>query len=290
VIVDDASTDQTAAVARELASRARDVSVIEVERSRGPGPARQAGLDRASGEFVQFLDSDDVLDERKLERQVAELRRDDRVGVVYGETRWTDAAGVELAAPGPCGRLEVERLFPALLRERLWDTQAPLFRREVLRAAGPWAALRAEEDWEYDARVGATGVRVRRVPGVVATTRRHARGHLSRGGGTRRGLAHRARARLSIAAHARRAGVDPGSEEASHFARAAFLLARQCAAAGLPAEAQALCGLARSLREDRDLDLRVADRLARTLGWRLVGVLSATFDRSRPTPPACATP
>jgi hypothetical protein len=68
IVVDDGSTDSTAGVAR--ASGALVVST----RGAGPGGARNAGLSRARGEFIQFLDADDLLATGKIARQVAVLR------------------------------------------------------------------------------------------------------------------------------------------------------------------------------------------------------------------------
>jgi glycosyltransferase involved in cell wall biosynthesis len=65
VVVDNGSTDDT----RERAARHAEVRVVQVA-ERGAGATRSAGLDAARGEFVQFLDSDDLLEPTKIERQV----------------------------------------------------------------------------------------------------------------------------------------------------------------------------------------------------------------------------
>ena len=55
IVVDDGSRDETA----RIAERSSDVLVLRLERNRGPAAARNAGLSRAEGEFVAFLDVDD---------------------------------------------------------------------------------------------------------------------------------------------------------------------------------------------------------------------------------------
>ena len=76
IIVDDGSTDDTEAVVRTLMksewSRKR-VSFWRIA-NQGPSAARQFGQDKAAGEFVQFLDSDDVLMPRKFELQVEAMQ------------------------------------------------------------------------------------------------------------------------------------------------------------------------------------------------------------------------
>jgi glycosyltransferase involved in cell wall biosynthesis len=62
IFVDDGSTDGTVAVLREFEASSK-CPVIVVERENGgPGAARNSGLDRATGEWVWFVDSDDVID------------------------------------------------------------------------------------------------------------------------------------------------------------------------------------------------------------------------------------
>jgi hypothetical protein len=282
VVVDDASTDQTWHVAQEIASASPRVRVLRTERQMGPGGARQMGLAVGRGEFVQYLDSDDLLLPKKLEVQVAALRAHPECGASYGITDWTDLQGRSIPGPGLCGTLAVDRPFPEILRGRLWDTQGPLFRRSLLDRAGPWARLRAEEDWEYDCRVGSVGTQLHHVPEVVATTRRHGHGHLSRFGGRGGRLRDRARARERILGHARRAGCPEDGPEMRHFGRALFLLSRQCGAEGLRAEAERLWNLAREIDAGPGRDLETFRSVARATGWRAAGVLAATYDRLRP--------
>jgi len=57
IVVDDASGDETAAVAHSFGSR---VTVIEHPRNQGPGAARNTGVTASSGDYVAFLDADDL--------------------------------------------------------------------------------------------------------------------------------------------------------------------------------------------------------------------------------------
>ena len=66
IFVDDGSMDSTLTVLRDFASRSVcDVTIVERDNG-GPGAARNSGLDRASGEWVWFVDSDDVIDLRAI--------------------------------------------------------------------------------------------------------------------------------------------------------------------------------------------------------------------------------
>jgi glycosyltransferase involved in cell wall biosynthesis len=63
VVVNDASTDETAEAARAvLASRSRPYKVVNHEKNRGVAAARNTGIGAAAGGYVAFVDSDDLVD------------------------------------------------------------------------------------------------------------------------------------------------------------------------------------------------------------------------------------
>lgn len=77
LVVDDASTDATAQLAAGYAAADARVRLIRQPANGGVAAARNAGIAAARGEYVAFLDSDDWWHPRKLELQVAQMRRDD---------------------------------------------------------------------------------------------------------------------------------------------------------------------------------------------------------------------
>ena len=281
IIVDDASTDDTAAVADRLAREHTEVRVIHRDANGGAGAARESGRAVARGEFVQHLDSDDVLLPRKFELQVAGLREHPECGASYGWTRLRRRDGSLEPDPWKRSGERIETMFPAMLRSRWWDTPTPLYRTSLLDRAGAWTALRIEEDWEYDTRVAALGVRLHFVDEWVCEVRTHA-AHAS-GHGDPPTLRDRATAHALIYGHARRAGIADDAPEMKHFARELFLLARQCGAAGLPEESRRLFDLAREASGDdgNRLQFRLYRALARLVGWTGVGKLSRMADRLR---------
>ena len=91
VVVDDGSTDDTPALVATLA--ASDPRIVYVSQvASGPSAARNAGLATASGEFVQFLDADDLLGPRKLQYQLEIFGRHPEADIVYGGVRYFDTA------------------------------------------------------------------------------------------------------------------------------------------------------------------------------------------------------
>jgi hypothetical protein len=285
LIVDDGSTDDTGAVADRLAAEHPETIRVFHVANGGPGSAREVGRLAARGEFLQYLDSDDLLLPRKLELQTEALSALPDAGIAYCRCRETDANGAELPrALRPSDRA-LAAIFPEFLHGRWWNTITPLYRADLCRQAGSWRPLFQEEDWELDARIGALKPGLAFVNELLAEHRHHGDARLS---GTalreRDRLRDRATAHLAIREHAQRAGVEAGSPELARFARELFRLARECGAAGLPAESRSLFAAARkasSSERRRKLDFRLYAVLAGVLGWTMAARLAQSFERLR---------
>jgi glycosyltransferase involved in cell wall biosynthesis len=121
VVVDDGSTDATAAVAGRFGSPVRVVS----QPNAGIGATRNRGMELVAGELIAFLDADDLLAERSLERRAQALLSNPEIDMVFGSVRRfceiVDSSPVALNEPQP-GHL------PA----------AMLIRREALDRVGPF--------------------------------------------------------------------------------------------------------------------------------------------------------
>jgi len=282
VIVDDGSTDDTPRVAESLAREHPGIIRVLRQPNAGPGAARERGRLASRGEFIQHLDSDDLLLPRKFERQVAGLRAHPDRGASYGYTRWRLADGS--IGPGPAKRSgeRIETMFPAMLQSRWWDTPTPLYRRSSIDAAGPWLPLRIEEDWEYDARIAVSGVKLHFCEEWLCEVRRHDHGHLS-GIVNAATLRDRTTAHEQILRHAQKAGIASDVSEMQHFARELFLLARQCGAAGLPRQSRHLFDLAREASGPAmsGLQFRAYRAVASIVGWSAAGKIATLADRLR---------
>ncbi len=97
VVVDDASTDDTAAVARGVSPR---ITVVSAATNRGPAAARNLAIERAGGELLAFLDADDLWLGGYLASQVdvydSARRQGTDVGVVACDACLEDAGGRRL--------------------------------------------------------------------------------------------------------------------------------------------------------------------------------------------------
>lgn len=266
VISDDGSTDDTREVAQALCAAHPGVVRLVCNPNRGPGPAREAGRQLARGEFLQYLDSDDRLLPRKFTTQVAALRAQPECGIAYGRTRLIDSDGAVLAAPFKWTGERHDALFPGLLVDRWWCTHTPLYRRSVTDAIGPWCDLRYSQDWEYDMRAGALGVRLAYCDEDVSEHRQHP-GARQTGSGRWLAPADRVRFFAALHAHACEAGVPPDAPEMRHFARWAFSHARECGRLGDAQAARALCRLALRASDGNRLDVHAFRAFAGIVGW-----------------------
>jgi len=87
ILVNDGSTDDTQKVLKSFCEEDARFQYIYQE-NQGVAVARNTGLQLARGEFIQFLDGDDMLQSSKLESQVAFLSHHTSVDIVYGSSRY----------------------------------------------------------------------------------------------------------------------------------------------------------------------------------------------------------
>jgi Glycosyl transferase family 2 len=146
IVVDDKSTDNTAALATELGAK-----VVRRAINGGLSAARNSGIQSASSEWIALLDADDVWLPEKLERQVAYIRPE--VVLIYTGLRYFDDNGIRSVRPAidPTQALK-------MLRYRNPIPCTYLVRREALMHDGGYREdIRACEDWEMLVRLQRLG-------------------------------------------------------------------------------------------------------------------------------------
>jgi glycosyltransferase involved in cell wall biosynthesis len=149
VIVDDGSSDDTAervaALQRELALPI----LYERQANAGPSAARNRALASAGGEFIAFLDADDVWLPEKLQRQLA-LFDDPRTGLVYCDVAFVDAAGRAIADYPRRIHLTSGDIVLSLFLDFFLLTSAVVMRRELARRENGFREdLPVGEDYDF---------------------------------------------------------------------------------------------------------------------------------------------
>jgi glycosyltransferase involved in cell wall biosynthesis len=166
IVVDDGSKDQTCAVARRFA--AEGVRVV-TQKNQGGSAARNTAFSLSQGEYIQWLDADDLLSPDKIARQMEAL---------------DSSSNKRTLLSSPWGRFLYRHYRAQFTPNALWGDQSPvdwmvhgmgqnlhmqtatwLASRELSEAAGPWdTRMVVDDDGEYFCRVLMKCERVRFVP------------------------------------------------------------------------------------------------------------------------------
>ncbi|MFD6889898.1 CDP-glycerol glycerophosphotransferase family protein [Streptomyces sp. NPDC059957] len=191
IVVDDASPDACGSIIDDYAARDPRVTAVHLAHNLGLGPARNAGLSRATGDYVLFLDGDDALAPGALEAITDRLKATGSPDVLvydYARTYWTgetvrNSLSHRLCEEGPASFRLADR--PALLGMLMvvWNKA---YRREYVEREGLSFPPGFYEDtpWTYPALLAAESVAVldrvcvhyrqRRTGSILTTsTRRH---------------------------------------------------------------------------------------------------------------------
>jgi glycosyltransferase involved in cell wall biosynthesis len=177
IVVDDGSTDGTAALVQEHSLRDPRFRLIS-QMNGGVASARNAGVSASSGEFIAFIDADDLWHPSKLEKQIAALVSAGRdVALVYCAFRSIDVDGKVVASPlgYAISGWVLHRHFHTNL---VGNGSAILIRKSVLQEIGGFdVSLRAQgaegcEDLLLQLRVAAR-YRFGQVPEYLVGYRRH---------------------------------------------------------------------------------------------------------------------
>ena len=210
ILVDDGSSDGTAEMARELLPGGRVVS----QPNGGPAAARNAGAAHAKGEWLAFLDADDVWLPWRLSTQLALAAEHPKVALWCGRT-----AGMQEEVPKPRSRQWTELGLADFAVLNPVSTTTVLLRNAAFHAAGEFdERFRGPEDYDLWIRVAAAATigkieiplsRYREEPGSLSLDDRRflpeVLGVLDKAygpGGALRGYASKRRARATQEVHA----------------------------------------------------------------------------------------
>lgn len=152
IVVDDGSTDNTEEVIKNIV--ASNLFYIKTSNSGRPAVPRNTGFKHSRGEYIAFLDSDDIWLPDKIKRQVKILENDSRVGLVFCQCKFFGEGYRE-------NKLYPSKAFSGNVFENLIlgnfvPTVSVLCRREVLEQIGVFDEnpnLRAFEDYELWIRI-----------------------------------------------------------------------------------------------------------------------------------------
>lgn len=172
IIVDDGSDDKSYFIAKEFESDKR-VKVVK-QSHKGGCVARNKALEFVQGDYIQFLDADDLLEKNKIEIQLMSLLDEDVDVLALGDCWRIDEEG-NILKPSPMNRLctSYTPAIDALIS--IWESgfnsfpySSYLIPKQLIFKAGKWnEKLARSQDSEYMARVISVASSIKYIPNSV---------------------------------------------------------------------------------------------------------------------------
>ncbi len=169
IVVDDCSTDDTKAMLdRKYPDKVR---YIRNENNLGLTRTCNVGLRAATGEFVGFLDSDDLIEPTKIEKQVAVMDARPEISVVNVRHWHIDQHGAKMDKTGLLP--EGERVLHDLVLVHMWWIGGTLFRKHCFDVIGPFDEKLIYQDWNIWLRCALAGLKFACIQEPLGSYRLH---------------------------------------------------------------------------------------------------------------------
>lgn len=179
ICVDDGSTDDTLPRLKALRAKAPPGMTVLHQPNRGACAARNTGLGHAQGEYLQFLDADDVLLPGKLAHQLDLVQRSGGPDLVIGSSRTIGEDGRAVSTDRQEGRDPDP--FLELMRHGLNVTSAILWRHDAVVRSGGWdESLGSSQEYDLMFRMLKNGARVLHDREVLTEIHERRHGRISR--------------------------------------------------------------------------------------------------------------
>ncbi|MBD2385330.1 glycosyltransferase family 2 protein [Cylindrospermum sp. FACHB-282] len=171
ILIDDGSTDNTATLIRSLGSKVR----AEFTSNQGASAARNRGTKLAQGQFIQYLDADDLLRVDALEKRVNALVKTG-ADVAYSDWQKLEEGEDNNFYPGEVVVRQIEDINPnpeiALFTDFWAPPAALVYHRRIVEAIGSWnESLPIIQDARFFLDAALVGGKFVYVPGVQADYR-----------------------------------------------------------------------------------------------------------------------
>jgi glycosyltransferase involved in cell wall biosynthesis len=166
IVIDDGSTDDSLRQLRIVDG----IKLVSIGENRGACYARNLGIAEAQGQYIKFLDSDDLLEQDCIEKQIQRSLVLDDFSIVYGDfCRLIDgcvtAFGNNVLLPGSISSIVVKDVI---------HTTTPLHRKKLLETVSGFdTRFKNSQEWNLHVRLIATGVKFYYFPDRILYYREH---------------------------------------------------------------------------------------------------------------------
>lgn len=109
IVIDDGSTDESLEICRSYAAKDKRLKVLH-QNNAGVSAARNAGLNIMTGDYVLFIDSDDLINQNMIKNLIEAFGRSDRIDAVFcGYKEFDDKTGEIIKEVAPSKSMRVDR-------------------------------------------------------------------------------------------------------------------------------------------------------------------------------------
>jgi glycosyltransferase involved in cell wall biosynthesis len=183
IIIDDGSVDNTKEVLKTYLANDSRFRYFYQE-CQGVSAARNVGLKKATGSYIQFLDADDILPNEKLAIHAAYLEENPAIDIIYSDVRYfSNDDRTKLSFSFDMKNIEwmpkvnnEHETITALVQSNIMPIHSPLSRADLLTKVGLFnSAMRYCEDWDYWFRCAVAGGQIRYLddPSAIVFVRVH---------------------------------------------------------------------------------------------------------------------
>ena len=162
IVIDDGSSDDSPSIVRSINDQR--IILIELKTNIGVARARNIGLNKASGEWIQFLDADDILYATKIASQLY-LKNHADILVSDCEDIYEDGKRIRYTnrvSEGPASITE-------FLYRNPFPIHAPIIKKSLIDKANTFNPDYFHEDWEFWIRLSSFSPVIKYIPGVACS-------------------------------------------------------------------------------------------------------------------------
>lgn len=179
ILSDDASTDGSVKIARDIAASEPRLMIIETDKNAGPAAARNRALDAATGKWIAIVDSDDIIHPHRLERMISfadtletDAIADDLTYMVDGVIR-PEATLLEGAISSDIQKLTARSFVASTPKAPKLGYLKPMIRRAAIGNLRYREDIRIGEDHDFYVRFLLNGGQMQLLPQSYYLYRRH---------------------------------------------------------------------------------------------------------------------
>ena len=175
LVVDDGSTDNTFEVVQEFVNKDGRFKYLPNKRKKGAQGARNTGLSESKGEFIQFLDSDDIIHPEKFSLQLEEFARNAKLDMVYCYEEHFNSIPGDQNVLRNVSLNKNDDIDNFLFDNSIFQTSSPLWKKgSLLRFNLNWdEKLICYQDWEFTLKALIRGLEYTHLKIVLNYIREH---------------------------------------------------------------------------------------------------------------------